>query len=41
MAHVVAHRASYQPRRWLLEQWDTVATTEGYLDFFREMGWKG
>ena len=41
MRYVLDHLESYRPREYFMEQWDTIPTLQGYLDFFREMGWKG
>jgi glycosyltransferase involved in cell wall biosynthesis len=30
----------YRPRDYLMRHWDTVATIDRYLDFFRAMGWR-
>lgn len=38
--HVLANRDRYRPRAHLVEHWDTVATLDRYLDFFRAMGWR-
>jgi hypothetical protein len=38
--HVLGSLGTYRPRAWLEEQWDTVATIEGYLDFFSRMGFE-
>ena len=39
MRYVLEHRDRYRPREYLLDTWDTVAITEGYLEFFARMGW--
>jgi hypothetical protein len=39
MEEVLARRDSYGPRKHFESEWDTVATIEGYLDFFEQMGW--
>jgi hypothetical protein len=39
MEHVLAQRDSYAPRQYFEDHWDTVATLEAYLAFFRRMGW--
>lgn len=36
---VLADRETYRPREHLRSRWDTVRTLDGYLDFFKEMGW--
>jgi glycosyltransferase involved in cell wall biosynthesis len=38
MRRVLARRATYTPRRHFEAAWDTIATLEGYLSFFRRMG---
>lgn len=40
MKQVLANRASYRPREYFMENWDTVSILEKYLAFFRKMGWK-
>jgi hypothetical protein len=40
MEHVVANRASYSPRQYLEENWDTVEILDRYVAFFRRMGWQ-
>jgi glycosyltransferase involved in cell wall biosynthesis len=40
MEHVLSHLDSYRPREAFEERWDTVKTIEGYLDFFRRMGFE-
>ena len=37
--YVLANLDSYRPRQYFEEHWDTVATIEKYLAFFRQMGW--
>ena len=39
MCRVLRDLDSYRPREYFERHWDTVATIEGYLEFFREMGW--
>ena len=39
MEKVLAERDSYRPREHFEDEWDTVATIEGYLEFFEQMGW--
>ena len=39
MEEVLARRDSYRPREHFEREWDTLATIEGYLDFFEQMGW--
>ena len=41
MRRVLANRASYSPREYFEAHWDTITLIEGYLAFFREMGWTG
>lgn len=40
MRHVVAHRESYAPRKHFEAHWDTVDILDGYVRFFRRMGWR-
>jgi hypothetical protein len=40
MKHVLDNLASYRPRQYFEDHWDTVATIESYLSFFSKMGWK-
>ena len=39
MEEVLERCDSYRPREHFESEWDTVATIEGYLDFFEQMGW--
>ena len=41
MQRVLAERDRYRPREHFVTHWDTIATIEGQLRFFREMGWAG
>jgi glycosyltransferase involved in cell wall biosynthesis len=37
--HVLANRRAYRPREHFEEHWDTLRILDGYIDFFRRMGW--
>jgi Glycosyl transferases group 1 len=39
MRYVLANRERYKPREYFIEHWDTMATIESYLRFFKQMGW--
>ncbi len=39
MRGVLANRSAYSPRDYFEANWDTITLIEGYLAFFREMGW--
>lgn len=39
MRHVLANLASYRPREYFMEHWETVSMLETYLSFFRKLGW--
>jgi hypothetical protein len=41
MRHVLERDRSYRPREYFEAHWDTVATLETYVAFFRKMGWDG
>jgi len=40
MKLVLANHASYRPREYFMEHWDTVSVLERYLAFFRKIGWR-
>lgn len=40
MQKVLANLSEYRPREYFMANWDTVTTLEGYLAFFKEMGWR-
>jgi hypothetical protein len=39
MRSVLANLDRYRPREYFEATWDTVQVIEGYLEFFRKMGW--
>jgi hypothetical protein len=39
MRAVLGSRHSYRPREYFESTWDTVSVIEGYIEFFRKMGW--
>jgi hypothetical protein len=39
MRYVLDRRSRYRPRDYFEATWDTVGMIEGYIAFFREMGW--
>jgi hypothetical protein len=41
MREVLKRRSAYCPHEYFTANWDTVATLETYLAFFRKMGWDG
>jgi glycosyltransferase involved in cell wall biosynthesis len=40
IGHVLARLDAYRPREHFEEHWDTLRVLDGYLEFFRRMGWE-